>query len=122
MAQSYGKDRTLTLENFGLAVARFFAGSCSQLTGNFTNTRYYVYASSSSGKEWGANHGFCVNQNAGFNIPIADNTVACTRRAFFSVWVPDMLIGQYPDHYKVGIGPQLYGPNNNALNHPRAER
>jgi uncharacterized membrane protein len=96
--------------------------ACTQLTNNFVNTRYYVYASGSSGKEWGANHPFCVNQNAGFNIPYADNTAACTNRAFFSVWVPDMLTGQFPDHYTVIIGPQLYGANNNALNHPRAER
>ncbi len=96
--------------------------ACSQLTSSFTNTRYYVYAAGSSGKEWGANHYFCVNQNAGFNIPYADNTAACTSRAFFSVWVPDMLSGQYPDHYTIVIGPQLYGASNSALNHPRAER
>jgi uncharacterized membrane protein len=98
------------------------AYACTQLTSSFTNTRYYVYASGSSGKQWGANHYFCVNQNAGFNIPFADNTAACTNRAFFSVWVPDMLSGQFPDHYTVVIGPQLTGANNNALNHPRAER
>lgn len=98
------------------------AYACTQLTSNFTNTRYYVYASGSSGKEWGANHYFCVNQNAGFNIPFADNTAACTKRAFFSVWVPDMLSGQFPDHYTVVIGPLLSGATNGALNHPRAER
>lgn len=96
--------------------------SCSQLTTSFSNTRYYVYASSSSGQEWGANHPFCVNQNAGFNIPYADNTSACTSRSFFSVWVPDMITGKFPDHYTVVLGPNLLGAVNVSLNHPRAER
>jgi uncharacterized membrane protein len=110
--------------NIWVAHGWYAAGplACTQLTSNFTNTRYYVYASGSSGKQWGANHYFCVNQNAGFNIPFADNTTACSSRAFFSVWVPDMLSGQFPDHYTVVIGPDLSGPTNNALNHPRAER
>lgn len=101
------------------SVANF---ACAQLTTSFANTRYYVHAVGDSGKQWGANHPFCVNAFAGFNIPYAENTTACTARNFFSVWVPDMVTGQFPERYSVVIGSALSGANNLALNHPRAER
>jgi uncharacterized membrane protein len=122
-------------ENISVAYASYESGiwvshgwysvsnqNCTALTDNFVNTRYYIYATSDSGKEWGANHRFCINMNAGFNIPYANNTQACSARNFFSVWIPDMVTGKFPDRYSVVIGPHLSGASNLGLNHPRAER
>jgi uncharacterized membrane protein len=89
---------------------------CYSFTNNFTNTRYYILAKGASGKIWGGNHYFCAS-DGGFSYPDANNVPGCTQKGFFSVWVPDMVTGQYQDHYAVVIG-----PNNQNLNHPRAER
>lgn len=90
---------------------------CSQLTKNFANTRYYIYAVGASGKSWEADHRFCIDAQKDFTIPYADSTQACQSKNFFSVWIPYLVQQIFPDHYEVVIG-----PNNVGLNSPRAER
>lgn len=96
-------------------------GGCTQLTSTFTNTRYYLYMVGSSGKEWGANYQFCLPDGSNTMRRNADNLNGCGNvKNFFSVWVPDLLNGQFPDHYVHVVNGLLYGPSNLALNHPRA--
>lgn len=90
---------------------------CQQLTTSFAYTIYYVYAVGDSGKEWGADHKYCIESQSDFDIPYADHTQACDYKRFFSVWIPSLLEAVFPDHYEVVIG-----PNNIGLNSPRAER
>jgi len=51
-----------------------------------------------------------------FDIPFADQTNACQNKDFFSVWIPSLLTGNFPDHFELVIGPK-----NSGLDSPRAE-
>jgi len=90
---------------------------CYGFTNTLTSTRYYLLVKGASGKIWGGNHPFCAD-TGGFYYPDGTNRSTCkTTMNFFSVWVLYIVTGQFPDHYAAVIG-----PNNQNLNHPRAER
>jgi uncharacterized membrane protein len=90
---------------------------CRKLHNTLSNTRFYLRAQGASGKIWGGNHNFCIDQNNGYLNTNA--TAACpplqTSAGFFSEWVPDMLTGKYPSYFV-----HTFGPNNVNLNNPRA--
>jgi hypothetical protein len=85
------------------------------------DTRYYLYASSDSAKEWQGNHPFCIGSTPSFTIPYANQTQYCGSfvKNFFSVWVPNPVTGILP-----GFCGYTFAPNNYSINwnSPRAER
>lgn len=96
-------------------------GSCVQILNSLNNTRYYLYASSDSAKEWQGNHPFCIGSTPSFTIPYANQTQYCGSfvKNFFSVWVPNPVTGILP-----GFCGYTFAPNNYSINwnSPRAER
>ncbi|MEH2414980.1 DUF1036 domain-containing protein [Nostoc sp.] len=96
-------------------------GSCIQIRYSLNNTRYYLYATSDSGKEWQGNHPFCIGSTPNFTIPNAEQTQYCGSfvKNFFSVWVPNAVTGITPPFYAYTFAPNNYSINWNS---PRAER
>lgn len=91
---------------------------CATLTASLTNSRYYVHAFGDSGRIFAGKHKFCTNAFASYLLRDAQNlNQGCNVKSFFSVWVPDMITGQYPERYTVVLGSNTVG-----LDHPRAER
>jgi uncharacterized membrane protein len=90
---------------------------CRKLHNTLSNTRFYLRAQSDSGKVWGGNHNFCVDQVNGFlnTNSTADCPPLQAPAGFFSEWVPDMITGKMPSYYV-----HTFGPSTTNLNHPRA--
>lgn len=95
--------------------------ACAKMHDSLNNTRFYLYGISESGKEWSENYRFCISGDMNplrrANLSDFCEIHGGEMKGFFSVWVPNMVTGEMPSHYV-----HVFGPNNQNLNHPRAER
>lgn len=108
----YASDDTWTTEGWW----QLNQTECKKIHNSLENTRFYLYANGETGKTWEANYPFCIEPARPFMIRNASNTAGCAAvRNFFSVWVPDIVTGNFPDSYTY-----TFGPNNINLNNPRA--